>query len=595
MVDYANLLSPSQQTSYAQQAVSSPTASQILTNGMASYPADFLRDQSTAKLLMNMLQSRRQGVWTNRDNGISKYVATQFNSGAKFYDFGLFLDSSGNQQLVFQCGNELIYYNLATATTTVLAGSYPITSNDTFYAPAPCIREFQPFQAGATSVSVVTHPGVQNAATISQAAAYATFFGSGGSAGNWLITASPLQVKDYSYPAFCEPFLNRMVYTGFPIGANSQDVLITNAGTYNTLTQNSTPLDTDGVVVQVPAICGRITGVKAVQLNNSSNAQALIIGCQRGVCLVQGTGALSFGLTVLTLQYGIPSNRAYMQVQNDMIFLSNDGIRSFSSLVINANLLTSSLSYGLQDYVQNWDQAYLNRAFVVGNRNTKDIQFWMPQLGPNGVSSSGVCNLCFVMNYGSSSFGVQSVPQLNFTPSLRGQGLTMPCAIEVQDPNNNNTWTMLSGGYTGYLYKNYSGNLNDTTALPALITFPLATATGNPATGTSLRKISIITEGGAQNFYANATALEMMASGTIIKQQSGQAAFDLSTAGQLTTTLGSWVLGQSAFPANYTQLLEYEPTLEGRFIELQLACSSANNFLDLIGAHFIFQAGGTRR
>lgn len=773
---------------------------QLLTNGMASYPADYLRDPSTAKLLVNLLQSRREGIWTNRDCGITNYTGdtTAYNSGAQFLDFGFYIDANNNEQLLLQVGSVMYKYVFATP------GGTSIKTGLSAAAP-PCIRAFQPFQGGATSLSVVTnsasqpayidntgtynanplnppqyatqvstsgvtetltlgtnnngnitvtvggtitagdaleiitfYPGIASTGSIylqslsPNVTSYAftttgseTFnYGSnisgnqtatiggtvaagnaitltvtdsgltGGSlaiiykciAGdtvasianaiiNLVNQSTPLQglgisaavapqqaigytvlntdttttiatalknainstaalssvgitatsaaavitisfaapttqwgnviapivatTKIYSKPAFCEAFNGSMVYGGFSdttYPGTYQDILITNSGTYNQVTQSGTLLDTDGVIFNVPAICGKVTALKVVQLNNQNNSQAIIVGCQRGVCLIQGTGATTYSLVILTLQYGIPSNRALIQCQNDMIFLANDGIRCFSALIVNANLLTSSLSYGLQDYVQTWDQSNLQNAFVCGNRNTKDIQFWIPQLNSNGTTNSGICNLGFVFNYGSSSFGVSTIPQLNFTPSIL-QGLTPAAAIEFQDPNNNYQWTMFSGGYDGTFNVHYSPdvNTNKGVALPYFATFPLASATANNAAGFSQRKISIITEGGSQNFYANSGWLEMKTDGTMIKNGDPAGPRNLTTEVTLTTKLGTWVLGDSSLPANYTQLLEYEPVGEGRFLELQLSGPSSNNVIDLLGAHYLLSSGGLRR
>jgi hypothetical protein len=200
------------------------------------------------------------------------------------------------------------------------------------------------------------------------------------------------------------------------------------------------------------------------------------------------------------------------------------------------------------------------------------------------------------MNYGSSSFGVTAIPQLNFTPSIL-QGLTPAAAIEFQDPNNNYQWTMFSGGYDGTLNVHYSPNINTNkgVALPYFITFPLVSATANNAAGFSVRKVSIVTEGGSQNFYATMGFLEMQADGTILKIADPAGPRNLATAVSLTTTLGTWIMGQGAFPANFTQLLEYEPVGEGRFAELQLSGYSSNNVIDLIGAHYLLSAGSLRR
>src|SRR5665213_1964556 len=415
---------------------------QLLTSGMASYVADYLRPQNTAKLLSNLMQSRKQGVWTNRDAGITKYVSTQFNSGAPICEFGQFIDTNGNQQMLFACGSNFTWYNLATTVATNLSTSIPVNHSnnaDALYPLCPYIRECQTEQAGTTLYSVVTHPQILTANTINASGTYATFQlnpSNTAVTGTWGYIATPLVPSGdgipYGYPALCEPFLNRMAYAGFPIGFQTTppslssvsltvqspsvyDILLTNFGYYDTVTQNAPLLATDGVRLQVPAICGRPTALKTIQLNNSSNSQALLVGCQNGVCIVQGTDATNLGLVILTTEFGIPTNRAIVPILNDAIFLANDGIRSFSATALNSNLLTSALSYGLQDLVQTWDQTWLNQAFAVRHRTTKDIQFWTPQLNENGTSNGAVS----VINTGATFNGTNQYLSLASNASLQ--------------------------------------------------------------------------------------------------------------------------------------------------------------------------------
>jgi hypothetical protein len=957
---------PSSQTPTQQKATSIQTLEQILYGGMQSYIADYLRQDGNAKLLVNVLQSRRQNVWTNRDCGQTRYDTNVFNGGATIYEYGFYIDVNNNEVLIFQCGNELFSYDFTSMTGTVFTLPLLVGGESGLPLSAPCIRQFQPFVATTSSITIICNKGIQpfrinndgtvnatvlNPPTYSSSgavgAAYINFqydapppptyltvatlgstetltqsgyvggtvnitvggtvttgdqlsvvvqfptltngyevvtymvmsgdtltsiatgiaaainadtnlngtgysivtatstgpvvtvtyavplpptyaqkespIGSGftsafgpningftqceiifssqpaaGSEGliivtstiiptgsetvtytvvtndtpanaatqlialinvdpivrgagvtaatiaqeyldftnvgdgvatvtvmgnpannniinvgdiitftitwpplnygstvvtpgmetityvvsavdtldsiahalvnlinsdsvlnmNFVISAtytgldtfqvqynppssllagqqmwgatyaplvpasqSPSSItipeQIYSQPKFCEPFLNRMAYAGFSDPNNPavyQDVIITNAGTYNECSISPTLLDTDGTVIQVPPILGSITALKAVQLNNQGNTEALVIGCTRGVVVVSGTGALSFSSAVLTQEFGIPSNRALAQIGNDVIFMASDGIRAFSALVINANLVPSSITYGLQDVVNTWDQEWLQNAFVVRHRITRDIQFWIPQLGNTAegggsgeaefiresvISSNGICGLGMVLNYGNSTPGVTAIPQLTFSISLR-MGLQIPCAIEFQDPNNSNTWTMFGGGYSansqgGAIFEHYSGNLNDGIPLPFFATFSYA-GLGNPATGFSVRKISIITEGGGgQNYYASCSFLTTMGNGTTLKQTNSQGPTNLTTGEVLETQLGSWVLGESAFPGTFTQFLEFIPTGEGRFMELQVSGFGADNFIDLIGAHYMLSGGGTRR
>jgi len=567
---------------------------QTLQNGMISYQSDYFRTDQTAKLLVNVLQSRRQNIWTNRDCGMVRRNSSALDASDNIVELGSYVDSSGVFHMLAQTNTGVYNFNTSTNTGTALTGVSAST------VPF-CIRQFQPSLAGVTPVCVLTSPQTQPQALLSPYTALA-FSGLNGNSTTteWGATASPLAAKTYSNPALCCPFLNRMVYAGFTTvtgnasqAANQFDIVISNAGLYNTCTQNSTVLDTDGAIFQVPAICGTPTALFAAQLNNQNNTQALIIGCTNGVCVITGTGTLEFGLFIQTLEFGIPSNRAIIQVLNDVIFLANDGIRTFASLALNSNLIPSALSYGIQDNVQTWDQAYLQNAFVVRNRNTRDIQFWVPVTSSSGASSGGVCSLGIVFNYGSSVSGATIDTQLTFQISYR-QGISIPCGLEFRDANNNNQFTMFSGGYNGIVYQHYQGNLSDSvngTPLPVNITFALLD-TSTPQTRASMQKIFILCEGAQQNFFAGISAIERMNDGTFRKQQMQQTLTNIVSGGSQETILSQWVLSLSAFPGTYVQPCEFIPTIEGHAFELQLTTNASNNYIDCIGAHYLMKVGG---
>ncbi len=569
---------------------------QTLQNGMASYQSDYFRSDQTAKLLVNVLQSRKQNIWTNRDCGMVRRVSSALDASDVVLELGSYYDASGVKHMLAQTGTGVYNFNTATNVATALTG--------TSAATVPfCIRPFQPSLAGTSPVAILTSPQTQPQALLSPYTALA-FSGLNGNSTTtlWGSTASPLAAKSYSNPGLCTPFLNRMAYAQFTTVAgnssqagNQFDIVITNAGAYNTCTQNTTVLDTDGVIFQVPAICGTPTAMFTVQLNNQNNSQALVIGCTDGVCVITGTGTLEFGLFILTQEFGIPSNRAVIQVLNDAIFIADDGIRSFASLALNSNLVPSTLSYGIQDNVQTWDQAYLKYAFVVRNRTTKDIQFWVPVVSQSGASSNGVCSLGIVMNYGASTAGATISTQLTYQFSYR-QGINIPCAIEFRDASNNNTWTMFSGGYNGIIYQHYQGNLSDSvngSPLPVAITFALVD-TPSPQTRATMQRILILCEGAQQSFFAGMSSIERQNDGTFRKQQMQQSLIPIVSGGSQQTILSEWILSLSAFPGTYVQPCEFLPTIEGHGFELQLTTNASNNYIDCIGAHYLMKLGGLK-
>ena len=705
----ASLTAPSTLSPTQQAASSLLPNEQLLIGGMTSYVSDYLRAQTDAKLLLNLLQSRRQGVWSSADNGYTTFMTNTVNAGSKIYEFGQFLDANNRQQLLAQVGSQLLWFDIINASITAI-------KTDLSTAGPMCFRQFRPFQAGVSAQTIITQSNyaspydsaiqpymcntagvvqkfflnsnrtvavlsgtitvadtvsiiVYNAAlsgynpmtithtiilgdtllsiatslaaainangilgylgviaassgtsiileststtpttytgsvtgSSTEAINFATDTGAVPSLSYWGETAAPLPVNTYSRPEFCEPFLDRMIFASFQDPKYPevyQDILITNEGYFSKCAQTGAGLlSTDGVVLQVPPICGKITAIKVVNTSTQANSQVVIVGCEKGVCLIQGADATNFGLVVVTTNFGVPSNRAIIQLQADVLFVASDGIRAMSSLVVNANLLPSAISYPLQDIVNNWDQKNLKYAHVVHSSRTRDVQFWIPTLTSAGATSSGACYLGMVFNYGSSQPNVSSLPSMAFSCSLRNQGTfpDVPCSIEFQDYNKNNQWTVLAGSAVdGHIYKHYSGNTANGTPIPFIVTFPLI-GTGTASVSNSFELIDVVCEGGPQQFVASMEYIEMLGNGTTRRTSAQNCNFQLSSSGTSAFILSKAKLGISALGSGYTtQFLRYNPIGGGRFGELTLSGNSADNTIDLLGANYIMSVGGTR-
>lgn len=586
-----NLSQPAQRTPLSQQAHSLQPFMLSLDGGLATYPADIFRPPNQARVLNNVLQSRQRGVYTNRDAGWIRQRPAAI--GTNILEFGKFIDARGKQTLLLQSDDTLYSYDLATSLETAILSGFAVKT--------PCFRNFGVITAGASPNVVMTNGDSPMAINITSVTAAAPF-GLNGNVNPLFFgqTAGPLPVKTYSKPTICEVFSNRMVYAGFD-GVNhpdtANDVLICNFGSFNTVTQSGPITATDGGIISVPPVLGSIRCLKSLRLTNQQIQEVLVIGCTDGVAVVTGHDATSFNMVVLTDEFGIPSNRAILQIMNDLLFLADDGIRQFSSLLVNASLLTATLTYDLQDVINAMDQDTLQNAFVVHHRSTKDIQFWFPTAGnPQGL---GVCSNALVCNYSASNVTAGSNGQAayNFVPVWSTRDSTnVQCGIDIKDPTESGARVFLGGGYDGVLQKHYRGNLFDGEPVPFDIIFALA-STGDPATGSSIRKMIFQCPGDGEKFLAQSAFYETQGdhAGTTKKQLAEQDPFLINTTEQSETILGQWVMGNSAFPSNHTHLIDYEPTGEGRYVELEAFGNDASHFIDIAGVEVILSGGGTRR
>ncbi len=537
------------------------------TEGLVSNVSDLLRGPNQAKVLNNVRQLKR-GVFTTSQSGWVKIPGPNDPADDQVVsEFAIFNDIFGASYLLVQIYDTLYQTDLETYTPVDGASGLLNT------AVAACFRMFSPY-AGGSPVMVVTSryndPLYLNTPTTANALAI-----NGDDT-----TASPLPEKTYKKPRWNEPFLDRMAYSGFyeDNADTSQDVLLTNAGAFDVVTQSTPIVATDGGIFTIPASLGRITALKTLKLTNQTNDQVLIVGCAKGVAMITGTDAGTFQMRILTDEYGIPSNRAIVVIQNDLFFLATDGIRRFSGLANNATLLNATMTFDQSDIIRRINPAAAFQAFANHHRLTQEVEFWFP------LDENIKCNSCLLMNYNTNSSSYESVEPIWMTRD----GTQVASMIEY----NNIEY---GGDYSGFIQQHHSGNLYDESPVP----FTIVTAFMSPGDAMYDMQIDhmlIITEGESQQFTASAHFYQDMAGGRAIQRtlatpnnQVLEAPVDAGT------ILGSWQLGLSAFsPGPGVKLLPFRPNGKGRWWELTIEGNKSNDAIDFIGVEYKFIAASAK-
>ncbi len=545
--------------------VANAPVQELLTvnDGLATNVSDLLRAKTKAKVLNNVRMLKR-GVFTNRKSGWLKQRAGVFNAGAAFLDFGVFVDTAGVRTLIQQVGSVLMSYDLTTETNirTGLSTS-----------ALPCMRMFSPYAAATTPYMVYCNGNIEPRKITGVAAEVALNLNGGA----WpAATGAPLPVKTYSKPKFCELFLDRMAYFGFTAGATvyAQDVLISNSGDAETVTQSGTLAATDGGIFTIPAHLGPIVGGKTLKLNNENNDQVLIIGCTNGMAVITGSSALDFSMRILTEEYGIVSNRCWVQLQNDLYFLATDGIRRFSGLAQNANLLNATMTLELQDIMQRINVANASVAHATHHRLTQEVEWWFP------LDADTQNKNCIVMNYNTDGSSPESIDPIFYTRD----GTSVACSIDFKG-------VFYGGGYDGYLQQHQQGNLYDTTPVRYEI-IPALISPGDAMSHADGLKLLVITEGGAQNFDLTAYVYVDTPQNKQVRQIVGTKT--LSVPEVTGTVLGTWSLGTGATPAEHLKLIEWTFAGIGRFWEVQIVGATTTSFIDFLGVQYRLNKGEAR-
>jgi len=419
-----------------------------------------------------------------------------------------------------------------------------------------------------------------------------------GGSGSWP-GVFQLTKKLYSKPRFCTEFNGSMAFFGFDPGSNAAlDVLISNKGSVDNFI-SSVPINaTDAISFTIPGL-GLPTGCTAFRLTNTNNQEVLILGFQRGIAVVMGNGTVSDATTyqanVLTREYGLMSNRVFDQVQNDMFFLTTNGVRSFSNLTINANLLNAALTFQMQDVIQSITTeiipgtkvAYNSQAFAVHHRKTLEMQFWYPAQDTDFVSGSYQNQHGIIMNYNVASPSPQAISSVFSTKN----GTAIACGIEFGG-------VMYGGGYDGKLQKHYTGDSYNGQPIPGTLNLSLMNS-GNVQQNAELRQGLVIAEGGSQDFNVLTYFYTKMSDGSLARTPSQEGVQQISSFVVGETVLGStpfvdWTLGYSAFPANHIKQLYFEATGDGPYMEFILTTDGITQALDFAALATTITVGGLR-
>lgn len=531
-----------------------PDITLSIDGGLATYVSDFRRPTNKAKVLNNMNQAKR-GVATSRYRGWERVRAGAFNGGAKFLGFAEFLlAADGSSNLIFQVGDDLLSYNFGTATETVIISGLNTTA-------IPTIQMFQPYASGP-SFGVYTN-GEDQPRRIVDLATAALLQLNGGNYPQ--ATGAPLPVKTYTKPKFTVPFLDRLLIFGFPDNNTRHDVLITNTGTADTVTQSAPVVATDGDMRQLPPRLGSPTGGIAFRLSNADNNQIALIACERGVCMLSGTDATNFSITVLTAEYGIPSNHTWVELYNDIWFMSTKGWTNFSTLASNSTLVTDMLSADIQDLIARINKAHAHKIHAYHHKDRQDVVIWMP------LDSNTECQDAIIANYNNdlSSRG-NPVPQW-FTKT--GTVVTASAFFNG---------SAYGGNDVGIFQKHYTGTKYDT--VPA--SFEIMTALGgvqDPLKSMDVKDIGIACEGAEQKFTINTFAYVRNVKEDLVRKQTDPKDFPMTSGEIPGTVLDSWVADSGSFPADQPKVLKYY-NFRGAcdFVEFQIKGVNEDDNIDFV-------------
>lgn len=546
---------PAAQTELSQQGRSLKVDIFGPLKGLASNVADTARDNQYATVLNNLRMLKR-GVWSSRGTGATKHRASQFNSGGRFFCIIPFNDSTGAQRLVFQCGDKLYTYVESTTTETQKYTGLSTSAQS---------------DLKAYDYNLVTYVNGDINPLKWDGVAANNFTALSG----WPVsmTGPPPSFGTLTFekPKYQEAFAGRLVTAGF--SAYPSSVLMSYFGYPGAYTQDSSA--TSAGYITFPSSLGKITGLHTMRLDSASNESVLIVGCERGMGLITGNSADNFEGLELTREFGLMSNRCFVQIGNDLYFLASDGIRRISSSIGSSTVGLAPMTYGLQDIVNRINKDQAEKAFCLPHPRTQEATWYFP------IDSGTEADHGIVLNYNVDSRNgtVTSTDNPAFSTV---SDLTLTCGADV----GSNCYV---GTTNGYLKLLYSGDDFDGTAIPWSYVSPFIGA-NSPAQEASLKKMLILTEGGRQKFDATCYTLTTMGDGNTKWIVRDSKSFDVT--GSTVSDIRTW---QSGTTASYTKLFDVFSKGSGRYWVLKLSGDAANEHIDLVGVQSILTVGGWRQ
>lgn len=586
-----------QPSELAQQAVSLKSGFQTYEKGVWSNTTELTRQEGYAAVLDN-LHTNKDGVWTEKGHGWELQNANPFNSGASFVEISNQTSRTRGEMIVMQVGDKVYAYDGTTANditgdTVPAVGHWPTIRS--FVNPGGnyclfCNDQHEPCFTYDGNVAF-TYPVPDS--------------------GHPLGTPNLgfpciLGGKTYSKPTLCEGYYGRVVYGGFadhphtillstPI--NGYDFSQGTTEEMGVVTGTPVPLATDAGAIDVPSNLGEVTGFCSLRVGNGSNDQTMLIGCSKGMALLTGSDSTNFAVKELTRAYGVPNNRTWVPLGDNVLFCATDGVRRIANSAYGANVVGTPVSYPVQNLYQRINASATDQMWAVNNRATQELEFWIP------IDSDTQCRNALVANYRTSTGQDLAWSTMS---SISGA-----CGIYIESATNDGTnykgvWV---GDYNGYL-QNWWGGYDPGNGLigpldygGAVIPWKFVSniiGANSFAQSSSMKKFVIICDGGRQQFYAQAYVYVTNSDGTT-RRLALERKYIANYEQYVGETVTAWDENLAGGTTHlHPALFDYAPRGSGRLWFLVLTggqsySAFSGDTIDLVGLQIIQQIGGLKQ
>lgn len=576
---------PAERTELSEMGRSLKTVMFSPTRGLQTNITDLGRSEQNAAVLNN-LQQIKKGVWTSRGIGTRHLTNATTIVGATVEAYS-FIGRKWNGTAVVS--NQLVLWQVpgGVVVSTFIPGgnAFGAGAGAILNATSLNIDIAGSFCAFSDTQVVFTHPDTEPRIwdptdTTPPSPALAL-------SGSWPVTILGVQ---YSKPNFCENFASRVCFAGF--ADRPTTVVLSEYEDADSFTVSGTPLATDGGAITFPTSLGKITGLKRMRLDNTSNtSNVLLVGFDHGFGMITGTDAIDFTSVPLTEEFGLLSNRTWAQLGSEMFFLASDGIRKFSTGLGLTTLSNTTVSFPIKDLMLRINRTKAPLAFVVPHSTTQELMFWVP------IDTETTNGHCIVMNYNTSD----AAGGANISSPIWStrDGAAYSCGTTIQqtfaDLTDSNEHTLLGRYDLDNIYRAYSGDKWNTltngtggTNYDWTYVSPLIGAS-TPAQNCSMRRLDILTDGPDQTFTVEAYALSQRADSNTGWYLQDTRSYSV-TASSI-TNLQTWTTGTTT---SYPKFIEFQPKGSGRYWAIRVK-GTGGQHISLAGFMAALTLGGWKQ
>ncbi len=334
------------------------------TGGLNLRFNELILDEQDAEEVLN-LHATSSGSWTSMDVGFVNLNVSPLATGSKITSLYHFKPLTGDPVLLAAAGGKLYTFQTSDGIATELVNGLAINEP----------MRFVTFSGLLIGCNGVDSPKKWDGST------------SVTSLGGWppvIVGVTP------GKPSISEIFSNRLVFSG---DTNNPSMVylseLENPENFTPVTGASSA----GAIQVSPGDGQKIMALKTMYLP-SKTEEILVIFKERSTYILTGSDADTFAVQKISDEFGAVSARSVVQVGNELMFLSAEGVTSLSTATVQGNITANFVSHKIQPQINNLNLGKLSDSFALHLRNRQEV-WWVVSDG-GSVQNQRV----LVLNYG---------------------------------------------------------------------------------------------------------------------------------------------------------------------------------------------------